>query len=66
MLVAQFSLFVLIGVKGNDWRRSNLLKRGYNKIASLQAKNPEAAIGKAVESAAYDAGEPSQSGKGKL
>jgi len=44
MLLLQFGLFVLFGVKGNDWRNKDLKKRGYEHVQTLRAETPDAAV----------------------
>lgn len=48
MLLAEFGLYVLTGVKGNDWRRGHIAKRGFQHVATVSAGTPEAAIGAAA------------------
>ena len=43
------ALCVFVGFNGNDWRRSDLSRRGFDKIQSVQAETPEAAIGNAAK-----------------
>jgi uncharacterized protein DUF2628 len=45
MLLFQFGLYIMVGMKGNDWRRENLVKRGFEKLNTLDAETPDAAIG---------------------
>ncbi len=45
MLLAQLAFYITVGVKGNDWRRGNLVKRGYEHIKTVEAETPDAAIG---------------------
>ena len=42
-------LWLLAGVKGNDWRRSRLNRRGFSLVSTLTAKNSRAAITAAAE-----------------
>jgi len=44
ILFAQLALFILVGVKGNDWRRGNLAKRGFEKLNAIEAETPNIAI----------------------
>ena len=39
-----FTLWLVPAFKGNKWREENLTKRGYEKIATVQAETPDAAI----------------------
>ena len=43
-LAGELGLYVLTGVKGNDWRRSYLVSRGYKILDSVEAPSPDAAI----------------------
>lgn len=45
MLLAQLAFYIVVGVKGNDWRRGNLVKRGFEKLNTVEAETPDAAIG---------------------
>ena len=47
--VGQLVLYLLAGVKGNDWRRANLTRRGFTLVCSLTAKNSRDAINKGPE-----------------
>lgn len=49
MLLAQLVFYIIVGVKGNDWRRGNLQKRGFEKLRTVQAETPEAAIGEVAK-----------------
>jgi hypothetical protein len=44
MTLAQLACYIVVGVKGNDWRRSNLVKRGFDKLSTVDAETPDAAI----------------------
>lgn len=49
LAICYIALWLLPGFKGNAWRESNLLKRGYQKIISLNADNPDAAVAQFVQ-----------------
>jgi hypothetical protein len=49
MLLIQLALYIFIGLNANDWRRDNLQKRGYEKLCTMQANTPDAAIGAAAK-----------------
>ena len=49
MLLVQVALFITVGVKGNDWRRGNIVKRGFKHISTVQAEAPDTAIGYVAE-----------------
>ncbi len=53
-VIASFLAFpglaLLVGVDGNIWRRRNLIKRGYEKLDTIEAKNIDAAITSAAKS----------------
>jgi len=36
--------YITVAVKGNDWRRDNLVKRGFKKSRTLEAWSPSEAI----------------------
>jgi len=38
-----------VGFKGNDWRESSLVNRGYQLMDTLQAENPDVAINRLVQ-----------------
>ena len=44
MFAVWFLLSLIVGAKGNEWRRSLLMKRGFDRVKSLQAANADAAI----------------------
>ena len=44
-----FAVWLVPAFKGNSWREHNLFKRGYEKIESIQSKNPDAAIAQATK-----------------
>ena len=50
MLLAQLVFYIMVGVKGNDWRRGNLVKRGFEKLNTVEAETPDAAIGSVAKS----------------
>ncbi|MEX2499543.1 MAG: DUF2628 domain-containing protein [Wenzhouxiangellaceae bacterium] len=39
------ALCVFVGFKGNDWRRNDLSRRGFDRLQSVQAESPDAAVG---------------------
>ena len=45
----QIGLYIFVGFKGNEWRENNLRKRGFELVETIQAENPDAAIGKVVK-----------------
>ena len=45
----QLGVYIFVGFKGNEWRVSNLQKRGFELVDTLQAENPDAAIGKVAK-----------------
>lgn len=47
MLVLEVGFTILIGFKGNDWRRSNLAKRGFQFTRNVTAQTPDAALAQA-------------------
>jgi hypothetical protein len=50
MLLAQLAVYIGVGIKGNEWRVSNLQKRGFQLVETVQAETPEAAIGSVAKS----------------
>jgi len=44
LAVGNFTLWLVPGFKGNKWREENLTKRGYEKITTVQAETPDAAV----------------------
>jgi len=38
-------LSIIIGMNGNQWRRDNLTKRGFEKVTTIEADNKDAALG---------------------
>jgi len=44
MLVAHLIFYVICGSQGNDWRRVDLVKRGYDKLYAVNAESPDDAI----------------------
>jgi hypothetical protein len=51
-LLGQFGLFAVAGFNGNDWRRRNLAKRGYLRVASVSGETPDSAVGQLASGAA--------------
>ena len=49
MNLLALALCVFVGFKGNDWRRSDLSRRGFDNLTTVQAETPDAAIGKAAK-----------------
>lgn len=49
--VGYLTLWLLPAFKGNQWRETNLSKRGYEKTATVQAETPDAATAQAATSA---------------
>lgn len=43
-LAVQLGIGVFIGASGNQWRESNLLRRGFQKTSSVEAENADMAI----------------------
>jgi hypothetical protein len=48
-LNAYQGLYIFVGFKGNEWRESNLQKRGFELVETLQAENLDAGIGKVAK-----------------
>jgi len=50
-LAALGTLVVALGVgfKGNDWRETSLVNRGYQLMDTLQAENPDVAVNRLVQ-----------------
>ena len=44
MLLLQLAVFISYGVKGNEWRRRALEKRGYEHVALLEAESATTAM----------------------
>ena len=44
MWLVQLVFYVVVGVKGNEWRRDNLVKRGFDRLDTVAAETPDAAI----------------------
>lgn len=44
IFTGQLAVFVIVGWKGNDWRRRNLERRGFGKFTRVYADTPEQAI----------------------
>lgn len=51
LAAAYFALWLVPAFKGNKWREENLSKRGYEKLTSVQAETPDAAVAQAAKSA---------------
>ena len=51
-----FAVWLVPAFKGNSWREHNLFKRGYEKIESIQSKNPDAAIAQATKNTPQNTG----------
>lgn len=49
MILIQLGVYIFVGFKGNEWRASNLQKRGFEVVDTVQAENPDAAIGKVAK-----------------
>jgi hypothetical protein len=45
-LLIELGLYVLVGVNCNEWRMTYLQSHGFELVDTLQAKTPDAAIGK--------------------
>jgi len=50
MLLAQLAFCIVVGVKGNSWRRGNLVHRGFEKMNTIEAETPDAAIATVAKS----------------
>lgn len=50
LAVGYFTLWLFPAFKGNQWREANLSKRGFQKIATVQAESPDAAVAQAATS----------------
>lgn len=48
--VAYFAMALVPGFKGNEWRRNNLRKRGFEMIQKVEAETPEAATASVAKS----------------
>lgn len=46
VLLLEFGVYIFVGVNCNEWRVINLQEHGFELIDTLQAKTPNAAIGK--------------------
>jgi hypothetical protein len=44
LVIAYFTLLLVPGLKGNKWCGAALIKRGYNSLATVEAKTPAFAI----------------------
>lgn len=49
LILARLGLYVFIGAEGNQWRKNNLLDRGYKKIGTAEASSPDDATGRVAE-----------------
>lgn len=49
IFLARLALCIVFGVKGNDWRRGNLQKRGFEKVRTVQSETHDAAIGEVAK-----------------
>ena len=49
MILIQLGVLIWFGQMGNKWRNSNLKKRGYEHIQTLQAETSDAAIASVVK-----------------
>jgi len=49
MSLALLAFYIVFGVEGNNWRRGNLQKRGFEKLRTVQAETPDAAIGEVAK-----------------
>jgi len=43
-IIGPICLSILVGLESNNWRRRNLIKRGFEKLDTIEAKNIDAAI----------------------
>jgi len=48
-ILLRLIVYIFVGLKGNEWRISNLQKRGFELVDTLQAESPDAAIGKVAK-----------------
>lgn len=48
MILFQLGVYIFVGIKGNEWRESNLQRRGFEFIDTVHTDTPDAAIGKVV------------------
>lgn len=51
ILAGYFALWLVPAFKGNKWREENLSKRGYEKLATVQAEFPDAAVAQVAKPA---------------
>jgi hypothetical protein len=49
-LVISLTIAAVIGLFGNEWKSRNLISRGFEKTATVEAENKEMAIRLAIES----------------
>ena len=45
-----FAMSLVPGFKGNEWRRNNLDKRGFEMVQEVEAESPDAATASAAKS----------------
>jgi hypothetical protein len=50
VIIAYLGLLIVLPIKGNSWQEEYLLKKGFDKMSSVQAKNEDDAIEKFVNS----------------
>jgi len=50
LIAAYFALWLVPGFKGNKWRERGLLRRGFERSATVEAETPDAAIAAHVRS----------------
>ena len=50
MLSSKLAFYIVFGIEGNNWRRDNLVKRGFEKLNTVEAETPDAAIGSVAKS----------------
>jgi len=48
IFIAHLILFIFTGFNANEWRRANLLNRGFTLVKTVSANNPDAAMGSVV------------------
>ena len=48
-LLLHIGITIYFGVRGNDWRRENLAKRGYEHLQTVEASTPDAAIASVLQ-----------------
>lgn len=47
-----FALWLIPAFKGNEWRENNLAKKGYDRLSSVEAATPEAAVAQVAKASA--------------